>query len=153
MKYFIFFLLVNSIPIGTLGIEKNIFLSTKYNEVNLRNGPGTNHIINLKFLKKGIPLKVIDKYESWYRIIDYSGEKGWISKNQLSKNRYGIVKKSQVEVKIFPNQNSKIKAILYKNIVFRILKCKLRWCKINVEGNNAWIKKDNFWGVQKEELF
>ena len=56
-------------------LEKKIFFSTKYNEVNLRNGPGVNHLLIYKILKKGYPLLVIEKFENWYRVIDFNENK------------------------------------------------------------------------------
>ena len=34
-------------------------MTTKYNEVNVRNGPGLNHLVIYKILIKGYPLKII----------------------------------------------------------------------------------------------
>jgi len=71
-------------------LKKNIYLVTKYDEVNLRNGPGLNKLVLFKILKKGYPVKVLEEFESWYKIIDYQKREGWISKTQLIKTLYGI---------------------------------------------------------------
>ena len=39
-------------------LKKNKYLSTRYNEVNLRNGPGLNQLILYKILARGYPLKI-----------------------------------------------------------------------------------------------
>ena len=42
-----------------VGSKKNKYLTTRYNEVNVRNGPGLNNLILFKILKKGYPLLII----------------------------------------------------------------------------------------------
>ena len=66
-------------------------MTTRYDEVNVRNGPGLNNLILFKILKKGYPLLVIEKFENWYRVIDFSDNKGWISKTQLSNDPFVIM--------------------------------------------------------------
>ena len=51
-------------PNTSAGLKKNKYLSTKYNEVNLRNGPGLSQLILFKILAKGYPLEIKEKYES-----------------------------------------------------------------------------------------
>jgi len=65
--------------------SKIIFFSTKFNEVNVRNGPGLNHLLLYKILVKGYPLKEISEFENWKKVQDFSGRIGWISKSQLSR--------------------------------------------------------------------
>ena len=66
------------------------FFSTKYNEDNVRNGPGLNHLLIYKILIKGYPLKVISEFDNWKKVRDFSGRVGWISKSQLTSERYVI---------------------------------------------------------------
>ena len=68
LKNFIFyitFMYIYLTPELNFSLEKKIFFSTKYNEVNLRNGPGTNHLILYKILKKGYPVLVLEEFENW----------------------------------------------------------------------------------------
>ena len=44
-------------PNDSSGLKKNKYLSTRYNEVNLRNGPGLNQLILYKILAKGLSLR------------------------------------------------------------------------------------------------
>ena len=60
------------------------FLSTKFNEVNVRNGPGLNHLLKYKILVEGYPLRVIDEFENWKKVEDFNGKFGWVSSSQLS---------------------------------------------------------------------
>ena len=48
-------------------------MTTKYNEVNVRNGPGLNHLKVYKIFRKGYPLKVTKEFENWKKVSDYRG--------------------------------------------------------------------------------
>ena len=126
---------------------KNIFLSTKYDEVNLRKGPGKNHYVIGIFQKKGIPLKIIDSFDTWLKIKDYEGEIGWVSKSQVSEKKFGIIMK-EVKLQQFPKKNSKELALIKKNMLVRVKKCKNNWCQVNVKDFNGWIGVDKFWGAK-----
>ena len=134
-----------------VGNEK-IFFSTKFNEVNIRNGPGKNHFVIGKFLKKGIPILTLDKYENWHRVTDLEGNEGWVSSSQLQSERYGIITKDQSILMSFPNKNSKKIAIFKKNVNFKINSCDLSWCNVKHNNLNGWIQKADIWGVHAMEI-
>ena len=49
---------------GESGYAKKFF-STKFNEVNVRNGPGKNYYVIGKHLKKGLPVLVTGEFDNW----------------------------------------------------------------------------------------
>ena len=66
MKFFFSVLLIfYFISYQCSSTEKKKFLSTKFDEVNLRKGPGLQHFIIAKFLKKGVPVQVIDTFDNF----------------------------------------------------------------------------------------
>ena len=139
-------LLLNSIPNLGFSLEKNIFFSTKYNEVNIRNGPGTNHLILFKVLQKGYPVKAVGNNENWREIQDYKNRTGWISKSQLSKEKFGILLSNNQDLHILPKKDSKKIAVLNKNVLIKIVSCREKWCKIEIDGITGWLNKYSFWG-------
>ena len=124
-------------------------MTTRYDEVNVRNGPGLNNLILFKILKKGYPLLVIEKFENWYRVIDFNDNKGWISKTQLSNDPYVIVIKSSEKILKFPNHNSKIMAFVKMNFILKLEKCRGRWCKVASDKIKGWVPKKSLWGVEQ----
>ena len=127
--------------------KKNKYLTTRYNEVNVRNGPGLNNLILFKILKKGYPLLIIEKFENWYRVVDFNGNKGWISKTQLSNDSYVIIVKRSEKVLKFPNHNSKILALAKMNFILELEKCRKKWCKVKSDKIKGWVPKQSLWGV------
>ena len=147
LKFFIIsFILVIITFNGVDASKKNKYLTTRYNEVNVRNGPGLNNLILFKILKKGYPLLIIEKFENWYRVIDFNDNKGWISKTQLSNDSYVIIVKPEKVLK-FPNHNSKILALAKMNFILELEKCKKKWCKVKSNKIKGWVPKQSLWGV------
>ena len=127
--------------------KENInFLSLKNSEVNLRQGPSFEYPIKLIYKKKYLPIKVLDKLETWVKVIDFENNSGWIHISQLSR------KKSAINIKdnsiIYKKQTiySKPIAKLESGRLVLIKKCVENWCKISSGGFNGWIKKNSLWG-------
>ena len=136
-----------NIPLNdAISDTKKKFLTTKYNEVNVRNGPGLNHLKIYKILKKGYPLKIIDKFENWKKVTDVFGMIGWVSNTQLSENRYLIVTSVEDFIFKFPNDDSKKIAKVRKNYILENSKCTETWCFIKENQIKGWIKKKSTWG-------
>tara|TARA_B100000700_G_scaffold264858_1_gene302872 strand:+ start:94 stop:564 length:471 start_codon:yes stop_codon:yes gene_type:complete len=130
------------------GFEKKKFLTTKYDEANIRNGPGLKNLIVYKILHKGYPLKIIGVFENWKKIEDFSGRTGWISNSQLSSDEFAIVTANKAYIHMFPDSTSKLTAEAHKGVILSIIKCKEKWCKIIGKGHQGWIKKNILWGVE-----
>tara|TARA_B100000989_G_scaffold298732_1_gene289482 strand:+ start:1065 stop:1520 length:456 start_codon:yes stop_codon:yes gene_type:complete len=141
----IFVLIFIFISNEIVSLEKKKFLSTRYNEVNVRKGPGKNHYVISILLKKCIPLEIISTFDSWVNTIDVEGDVGWISKSQLSEKKCGIIIKD-THLYSFPDIKSKKSAIFRKNLIIKVKKCKKKWCKVKHKDFSGWIEKQFFWG-------
>ena len=122
-------------------------MATRYDEVNVRNGPGLNNLILFKILKKGYPLLVIEKFENWYRVVDFSDNKGWVSKTQLSSESFAIIINGSEKIVKFPNHNSKVLAFVKKKFILKLEKCRKKWCKVSSDKIKGWVPKKSLWGV------
>ncbi|MAZ46580.1 MAG: hypothetical protein CMM98_03290 [Rickettsiales bacterium] len=149
LKFLLIFSILLSITFNKgYASKKNKYLTTRYNEVNVRNGPGLNNLVLFKILKKGYPVLIVEKFENWYRIIDFNNNKGWISKTQLSKDSYVIIIKDSQKILKFPNGNSKTLAFAKKNFILKLEKCRKTWCKVASEKIEGWVPKKSLWGVE-----
>ena len=122
------------------------FLSLKNNEVNLRQGPSFDHPIKFIYKKKYLPLIILDKSETWRKIMDFDNNSGWIHISQLSKKKSGINKKENSIIYKKPTIYSKPLARLESGRLLLISKCKKKWCKVKTGNFNGWILKKNIWG-------
>ena len=130
--------------------KENInFLSLKNNEVNLRSGPSFEYPIKLIYKKKYLPVIIVDKSETWRKIMDFENNSGWIHISQLSKRKSAInIKKNSLIYKK-PTIYSKPIAKLEIGRLILIKKCKLKWCKITTDNYEGWIFKNYLWGKIK----
>ena len=139
---FIFYFFIISPCQITLADE---FLMLKNNKVNVRFGPSFDYPIKYIYLKKNLPIKVIDKKENFRRIIDHKHNSGWIHTSQLKKSSSVILTKNQL---IFtkPSKFSEPIAVAEIGKLIMIAKCKNNWCKTNTDDFSGWILFDNYWG-------
>ncbi|MAI83904.1 MAG: hypothetical protein CMM91_03075 [Rickettsiales bacterium] len=99
-------------------LEKEVFMSTKFDKVNVRKGPGLKYDIIYQFLIVGVPLKIKKEFENWKMVEDYEGGIGWIAKSQLTNKRYGMTLKDECYVKLLPDNNVQNFLILKKKSDF-----------------------------------
>ena len=121
------------------------FVMLKNNKVNVRYGPSFDYPIKYIYLKKNLPIKVIDNKENFRRIIDHKHNSGWIHTSQLKKSSSVILIKKQL---IFtrPSKFSEPIAVVETGKLILITKCKNNWCKTTGDNISGWILFDDYWG-------
>ena len=142
---FLFFFILFFLP-KSFANESINFLSLKNNEVNLRQGPSFEYPIKLIYKKKYLPVKILDKSETWRKIRDFENNSGWIHISQLSKKKSAINRKNNSLLYKKPTIYSKPIAKLEVGRLVLIKKCKEKWCKITSGGYEGWIFKNVLWG-------
>ena len=125
---------------------EEFFLTLRYNNVNLRQGPSFDYPVKIFYKKKYLPVLVQDTSDNFRKIKDHENNTGWIHRSQLSKKKAALTLDDKVI--IFKNATifSKPLAILEKGRLCLISKCKGDWCKVKVEKYSGWIKKKSLWG-------
>ena len=121
------------------------FVMLKNNKVNVRYGRSFDYPIKYIYLKKYLPIKVIDKKENFKRIIDHKHNSGWIHTSQLRKSSSVVLLKNQI---IFSKATkfSEPIAIAEKGKLVILKKCKENWCKVMNLNFSGWMQFDNYWG-------
>src|SRR4029453_16249428 len=67
------------------------FASLDSKEVNLRAGPGKDYPILWVYQRRGLPVEIIQEFDTWRRIRDRDGTVGWVQQNLLSGRRTALV--------------------------------------------------------------
>ena len=145
IKLLIFtFILV--LPTFNFLTAEEYFLTLRYDNVNLRQGPSKEYPIKIFYKKKYLPVLVQDSSDNWRKIRDHENNSGWIHLSQLSKKKAAITIDDQVI--IFKNATifSKPLVVLEKGRLCLISKCGEEWCKIKTNKYKGWIKKKSLWG-------
>ena len=135
------------------GLEIPRYISLKSNDANIRVGPSKNYPIQIKYIKKNYPLKVLEEYEDWRKVEDFQKNFGWIHKSLISGTRTGIVLSNDNKtIKLLNTLNGNVIGEIGKgNIVF-LEKCKINWCLVSFGDYRGWIEKKNIWGIKEKEI-
>ena len=135
------------------GLEIPRYVSLKSDDANIRVGPSKNYPIEIKYVKKNYPLKVLEEYEEWRKVEDFNNNIGWIHKSLISGIRTGIVLSNDSKnIKLFNTlSGSVIGEIGMGNIVF-LEKCKIDWCLVSSGNFKGWMDKKYIWGVKENEI-
>ena len=145
IKIIILTLILISNSINFLSADE-YFLTLRFNNVNLRQGPSFEYPVKIFYKKKYLPVLVQDTSDNFRKIKDHENNTGWIHRSQLSKKKAALV--SGKKVVIFKSNTifSEPLVVLEKGRLCLISKCKKNWCKIKVDKYLGWVKKKSLWG-------
>jgi SH3-like domain-containing protein len=139
------------------GLPLPRYVSLKSDEVNVRRGPGEEYEVAFTFVRRGLPVEIIQEFDNWRKIRDSDGAEGWVFHSLLAGDRTALVAPWQSDGK-FPayqsaSTDSAIVAYLAPRVVVRVEECTGSWCHIEVQGYECWIAQESLWGVYPDEVF
>ena len=125
-------------------------------QVNARAGPGFRFPINWVYVRKGLPVEVIDEFGHWRRTRDVDGVEGWIHVSMLSGKRAVIVNATSADpsppmLRRGPNSRSVPMAIIQVGAHGRLLECEGNWCRVEFSPYRGWLPRSVLWGVYEHE--
>ena len=115
----------------------------------MRSGPGKKYPVIFEIRQKGYPLKITAEFNNWRKVITSDKLTGWIHTQLLSSFRTGIILDT-ILLKKTPTDKSRTKAKLLPKLIVNIIRCDLKWCKIEIvkeKTHSGWIKKKAVWGA------
>lgn len=127
------------------------FVSLKGNEGNARRGPGLTHRIDWVFTRSGMPLMITAEYEHWRRVEDAEGVGGWVYYSLLSGVRSALVTAELGDFHARPQDEAEVSFQAERNVVGWVEECLPEWCRLSIQGEEGWIRKDQLWGVRPDE--
>jgi SH3-like domain-containing protein len=140
---------------GSSGLPLPRFVSLKAGRVNVRIGPGEDYKVAWVYTKPGLPIEVLQEYDTWRRIRDSDGTIGWVFKSLLSGKRTAVVSpwKAGEPRPIFQgaSADSSVSAYLQPGVTGDVSHCHNGWCRIAGSGYKGWIPENQLWGVYPNE--
>ena len=142
----------NYIPkdkINGSGLKIPRIVSLKNSLTYMRSGPGKKYPVIFEIRQKGYPLKITAEFNNWRKVITSDKLTGWIHTQLLSSFRTGIILET-ILLKKTPTDKSRTKAKLLPKLIVNIIRCDLKWCKIEIvkeKTHSGWIKKKAVWGA------
>lgn len=118
----------------------------------MRAGPGRNYPGTWLYVRRDLPVRVTEVYQSWRKIEDPDGTSGWMLVNLLSDTRTAIVRGNGPQpLHESPDQTSPVRFRAEPGVVGRISRCAAGWCRLDAGGRGGFIRVDRIWGVSPNE--
>lgn len=133
------------------GLPVPRFVTLKFEEVNLRTGPGRRYPIRWVYSRKHMPVEVVEEFGHWRKLRDNEGDEGWAHKSQLSGTRMAVFKTDSV-LRRYPEADAPPMIKVQKGVLAQLLECDMNWCRVQVESYKSWIEKNAIWGVYPREI-
>ena len=146
-----------SVTLGPSGLPLPRFVSLKSARVNSRVGPGVNYSVDWMYTKAGLPMEIIQEYDTWRRVRDADGAEGWINQSLLSGKRTAIVapwrRGEGATVKLLDSaaDDARVVAIVEPGVIGTIKSCNGQWCQMTLGGRTGWMPQAQLWGAYPGE--
>jgi SH3-like domain-containing protein len=146
-----------TVTLGPSGLPLPRFVSLKSGRVNSRIGPGLNYSVDWMYVKAGLPMEIVQEYDTWRKVRDAEGAEGWINQSLLSGRRTAIVapwrrgKQGTVEMLDGPDKTAPVTALVQPGAMGRIESCDGTWCEMTLAGHTGWVEQALLWGAYPGE--
>jgi SH3-like domain-containing protein len=135
----------------TTGLPVPRFVSLGAAEVNLRFGPGEAYPIAWILTREGLPVEIVEEFDTWRKVRLHDGELGWIHGNLLSSRRTVLVADEIRALRQTPDQDARIVLRAEPGVIGQLFDCDGSWCRVEIEGRRGWLHRAEFWGVLADE--
>lgn len=145
------------------GLKLPRFVTTRSNPINVRVGPGTKYDVAWNYTVPGIPVEIIQEFDTWRKIRDVEGDEGWVHQSLLSGNRAGyatpLMANGEVLIHANKSGDAAVRARLAPGVRVTISECDGNWCNVSAaqagthQSYSGWVAQPELWGVYPDEEF
>lgn len=128
------------------------YVSLRSSKINVRRGPGLDYRKDWVFRREGLPVRIVEEYGDWRRIVDVDDAGGWVYHAMLTGRRTVLVTAEGVIFRATPAETARATARAEQGVVARLLACLPEWCEIEADGHSGWVRKSVIWGVDADEV-
>jgi len=118
----------------------------------MRTGPGLRYPIDWVYSRAGLPLEVIDEFETWRQVRDWEGSTGWVHQSMLSGERKVMVAGKQRLLRRKPDPTATGVALLEAGVIGTLQRCTDTWCRIEVKKTTGWLRRASLYGLYPNEV-
>ena len=142
------------------GLPVPRYVSLKADRVNLRQGPGTDYPTAWVYRRAGLPVEVLEEFDTWRKVRDAEGTVGWILQSLLSGRRTALVlpwelkegsAAPQVPLRNSDSERSAPVAIVEAGVIADVQSCDGAWCLVAVDRYRGYVEQKKLWGVYERE--
>lgn len=156
--------------LGPSGLPLPRFVSLGSSKINVRHGPGQKYQVAWIFTQSGLPVEVVQEFDTWRKVRDSEGDEGWIHQSLLSGRRTGLIapwlnaQSQAIPLYARADRGAPLRAQLAPQVLVSVEECDQSWCEVagrfQPEGEEArqqnfkgWVEKQFVWGVYTDETF
>ena len=138
--------------IRTTGLPVPRFVSLKGEKAFVRTGPGLRYPIEWVFERPGLPVEIIQEFDTWRKIKGPKGEEGWVHQTLGSGQRTALIT-AQEPVTLYkePAPASRAIAKAEQGVVARLLRCDTGYCELQKDNYRGWAPRNSLWGIYEGE--
>ena len=131
------------------------FVSLRADQVNLRTGPGVQYPVEWVYQRENLPVEIIAEYRTWRKIRDWQSTQGWVHQSMLSGRRTVIVTGKRRSLRSSADAKSPRVAEIEATAIADLDNCPSGggWCLVEAESHKGWLRKVEFWGAYRDEVF
>ncbi|WP_243389652.1 SH3 domain-containing protein [Arboricoccus pini] len=150
-------LLVTALPAvaqqktGPSGLPLPRFASLAADRINVRTGPGKQYPIRWIYARNGLPVKIVEEFDTWRKIQDQDGDDGWVHVSLLSGRRTVSILATVAELRRTPDPDASVLLRAEPGVIGRLISCNPSACEIEIEQRRGWLERTHFWGVLPDE--
>jgi SH3-like domain-containing protein len=139
-------------PFKSSGLKIPRFVTLAKDKVFLRTGPGLRYPIKWVYKRQGLPIEVIQEFDTWRKVRDIEGDEGWVHQALLSGRRNAVVTEEKGALLVRkPVTGARPVALLEPDVVITLEHCSGAWCSGSADGFDGWIERKSLWGVYEDE--
>jgi len=148
------------------GLPLPRFVTTRSDPINVRVGPGQKYEIAWTFLKSGLPVEIVQEFDTWRKIRDVDGAEGWVHQNLLSGTRAAyvtpVVANGDIPLRANASDEATIRARLGAGFKVVVQECDGTWCNVTAAAGEAgqrgasytgFLHQEELWGIYPDEVF
>jgi SH3-like domain-containing protein len=128
------------------------FASLRAEKVFLRAGPGPDFPIQWVFVRRGLPVEILATFDIFRKIRDSDGTVGWVNQQMLTGRRSVLVSGTIRDLHHDADPGSEVVAQLEPGVIAAVSKCDPAWCEVKAGGYKGWLKRDEVWGLEPDEV-
>jgi SH3-like domain-containing protein len=128
------------------------YVSLRSSKINVRRGPGLDYRKDWVFKRAGWPVKIVDEYGDWRRIVDKDEATGWVFHAMLTGRRTVLITGDTVFFRKKPRVTAEATAGAERGVIAKLRQCEQEWCEVEQDGHRGWVLKRDVWGVEADEI-
>lgn len=148
------------------GLPMPRFVSVGSAPVNVRVGPGTQYDVAWIFVRPGVPVEIVQEFDTWRKIRDVDGAEGWLHQSLVVGARTALVTPwaSEGKTPLLRNErpDAAVRAWLTPGMLVKVSACTGSHCAVTLDHTDAdehttrysgYIAQDAIWGAYEGEVF